>query len=94
MVPIILILSIFSNVRQKSYFEYYIIELFYFKLFHEGITEILEKHSLELDQPANNTLKENRHPKKHVKYFVEWLYYNKCCTLRTKNSVVFQLLIF
>ncbi len=33
---------------------------------NRGITEILEKHSLELDMPANSTLKENRHPKKHV----------------------------
>ena len=33
---------------------------------NRGITEILEKHSLELDLPANNALKENRHPKKHV----------------------------
>lgn len=48
-------------------------ELLKFKLELEadnrGITEILEKHSLEMDQPGlgagGNNLKENRHPKKH-----------------------------
>ena len=46
------------------------LELHKFKLELEadnrGITEILEKHSLELDLPQTNSLKENRHPKKHV----------------------------
>lgn len=48
-------------------------ELLKFKLELEadnrGITEILEKHSLEMDQPGlgvgGSSLKENRHPKKH-----------------------------
>lgn len=31
---------------------------------NRGITEILEKKSLELDLPVPNSLKENRHPKK------------------------------
>jgi inhibitor of growth protein 3 len=31
---------------------------------NRGITEILEKKSLELDLPATNSFKENRHPKK------------------------------
>ena len=31
---------------------------------NRGITELLEKKSLELDLPATNSLKENRHPKK------------------------------
>lgn len=31
---------------------------------HRGITELLEKKSLDLDLPATNSLKENRHPKK------------------------------
>lgn len=50
-------------------------ELLKFKLELEadnrGITEILEKHSLEMDQPglgvSGSNLKENRHPKKHVR---------------------------
>ena len=47
-------------------------ELLKFKLELEadnrGITEILEKHSLEMDQPGlKENLKENRHPKKHVR---------------------------
>ena len=50
-------------------------ELLKFKLELEadnrGITEILEKHSLEMDQPGlgvgGSSLKENRHPKKHVR---------------------------
>jgi hypothetical protein len=33
---------------------------------NRGITEILENKSLELDLPATNTLKENRHPKKVI----------------------------
>lgn len=49
-------------------------ELLKFKLELEadnrGITEILEKHSLEMDTPGlgtgGNNLKENRHPKRHV----------------------------
>ena len=36
---------------------------------NRGITEILEKKSLELDLPATNSFKENRHPKK-VKLFL------------------------
>lgn len=32
---------------------------------NRGITEILEKHSLEMDAPPPTALKENRHPKKH-----------------------------
>ena len=54
-------------------------ELLKFKLELEadnrGITEILEKHSLEMDQPglgvAGSSLKENRHPKKHVRILTE-----------------------
>ncbi len=34
---------------------------------NRGITEILEKRSLEMDAPAAATSKENRHPKKHVR---------------------------
>ena len=53
-------------------------ELLKFKLELEadnrGITEILEKHSLEMDQPGlgagGNNLKENRHPKKHVNIYL------------------------
>lgn len=33
---------------------------------HRGITEILEKRSLEMDAPASASAKENRLPKKHV----------------------------
>lgn len=44
-------------------------ELHKFKLELEadnrGITEILEKRSLEMDNPPPNPAKENRHPKKH-----------------------------
>jgi hypothetical protein len=36
---------------------------------NRGITEILEKKSLELDQPATNSFKENRHPKKVLQKF-------------------------
>lgn len=46
-------------------------ELHKFKLELEadnrGITEILEKRSLEMDAPATNAAKENRLPKKHVR---------------------------
>jgi len=50
-------------------------ELLKFKLELEadnrGITEILEKHSLEMDQPGlKENLKENRHPKKHGRKIV------------------------
>jgi len=53
-------------------------ELLKFKLELEadnrGITEILEKHSLEMDQPGlgvgGSSLKENRHPKKHGRKLV------------------------
>ena len=56
-------------------------ELLKFKLELEadnrGITEILEKHSLEMDQPGLGAcginLKENRHPKKHVRNFGRFL---------------------
>ena len=45
-------------------------ELHKFKLELEadnrGITEILEKRSLEMDNPSSSTAKENRLPKKHV----------------------------
>lgn len=34
---------------------------------NRGITEILEKRSLEMDAPPSSTLKENRHPRKHVR---------------------------
>jgi len=33
---------------------------------NRGITEMLERHSLELDQPLENNHKENRIPKKVV----------------------------
>ncbi len=33
---------------------------------NRGITEMLERHSLELDQPAESNHKENRIPKKAV----------------------------
>ena len=36
---------------------------------NRGITEVLEKHSLEMDaQPSMVNLKENRHPKKLVSF--------------------------
>ena len=35
---------------------------------HRGITEILEKRSLEMDAPSSSTAKENRLPKKHVSH--------------------------
>ena len=41
---------------------------------NRGITEVLEKKSLDLDLPATNSLKENRHPKKvsDVKIFIKF----------------------
>ncbi len=38
---------------------------------NRGITEILENKSLELDLPATNTLKENRHPKKVIHSWIK-----------------------
>ena len=61
------------------------LELHKFKLELEadnrGITEILEKHSLELDLPQTNLLKENRHPKKHVRIKFFGRFFIKLVTL-------------
>ena len=55
-------------------------ELLKFKLELEadnrGITEILEKQSLEMDTPAPTNLKENRHPKKSVSYVQNSTFYD------------------
>ena len=52
---------------------------------NRGITEILEKKSLELDLPATNSLKENRHPKKVISSFKSTS--TNCCKqlFRTQN---------
>jgi len=39
---------------------------------NRGITEMLERHSLELDQPLENNHKENRMPKKGVMFICNY----------------------